>query len=182
MNKSVNLIASAQEINSAIQTIAGQLIADYPKSPLFVVLLRGGAPFASKLMFAVAEQNPQYHPELDYMVVSTYGQDHTANQPVVVTDLAPDTNLDGRDIVIIDDVIDRGITSDFVGDLLLSRGAKSIKLAVLVDKKVPGRTSGADYVGLEAGDEWLIGMGLDDAKSGKEHYRWSEGIWEINKQ
>ena len=181
MEESHKLVALPEEIDAIINKMAGQLVADYPTSPLFVALLRGGAPFASKLMFAIARLAPGYHPELDYMVVSTYGQDRTASQPVVITDLAPSTDTSNRDIVIIDDVIDKGLTSDFVHELLNSRGAKSVKLAVLVDKKVEGRISKADYTGLTANDQWLIGMGLDDAKSGHEHHRWNDSITEVRK-
>ena len=113
------------------------------------------------------------------MMVSTYGQAQTAKEPIVVTDLAPTTTVAGRDIVVIDDVIDLGVTSDFVSQLLSERGATSVKLAVLASKSVPSRTSQADYVGFEAGDKWLGGMGLDDAKSGNEYYRWLDEIWEI---
>ncbi len=182
MEESHKPIASAADVDIIVTKMASQLVKDYPESPLFVALLRGGAPFATKLMFAITKQAPQYHPELDYMVVSTYGQDRTASEPVIITDLAPSTNPGGRDIIILDDVIDKGLTSDFVHELLVNRGAKSVKLAVLVDKKVEGRLSQADYAGLTANDQWLIGMGLDDAKSGHEHHRWSESIWEIHKQ
>ena len=181
MNESHTLIASPEQLNTIIDGLADQILGDYAQSPLFVVLLRGGAPFASKLMFSIARQSPDYHPELDYMVVSTYGQDRTASQPVIITDLAPTTSPKGRNIVIIDDVIDQGVTSDFVRELLLSRGAKSVKLAVLVTKSVKGRSSQADYAGITTSDQWLIGMGLDDAKHGHEHYRWSDSIWEIAK-
>ena len=181
MNESHTLITSSDDLGTIIDRLATQLLDDYPESPLFVVLLRGGAPFAAKLMFAITKQSSDYHPELDYMVVSTYGQDRTASQPVVITDIAPDTNPDGRNIVIIDDVIDQGVTSDFVRELLLSRGAASVKLAVLVNKAVAGRISEVDYVGITTSDQWLIGMGLDDAKSGHEHFRWSDSIWEISK-
>ena len=168
------------DIDQRIEQIAAQIIDDFPaRSPLFIALMRGANPFASKLMFALARQNPGFQPELDYMLVSTYGQDHTAKQPVVVTDLAPTTEVKNRDVIMIDDVIDLGITSDFVATLLHERGATSIKRAVLASKNVPSRTTHADYVGFDTGDKWLVGMGLDDAKSGPEHYRWLDEIWEI---
>lgn len=171
-----------KHIDNRINEIAEQILRHYPaNSPLFVALLRGANPFASKLMFALARQSPDFHPELDYMMVSTYGHERTAKQPVVVTDLAPSTTVKDRKVVIIDDVIDLGITSDFVSKLLMERGARSVKLAVLAAKDVPSRTSQADYVGFETGDKWLVGMGLDDAKSGLEHYRWLDEIWEIKR-
>lgn len=181
MNTSLySQVFTQAQIDARIDDMAAQLLADFTGStPLFVALMRGANPFASKLMFALARQNPNFHPELDYMMVSTYGHERTARDPVVVTDLAPTTMLSGRDVVVIDDVIDLGVTSDFVNKLLLERGAKNVKLAVLASKNVPSRTSQADYVGFEAGDKWLVGMGLDDAASGNEHYRWLDEIWEI---
>lgn len=179
MEHNYDLIATATQIDNTINAMAEQIIKDYPTTPLFVALMRGAAPFASKLMFAIAKLNVSYHPELDYMMVSTYGHNRTASQPVIVTDLAPSTIVKGRDIVLLDDVIDQGITSDFVKDLLLCRGAISVKLAVLATKDVPARKSQADYYGFDAGDKWLVGMGLDDAKVTNEAYRWTSDIWEI---
>lgn len=99
------------EIEMRIDQLASQIVGDYStKSPLFIALMRGANPFASKLMFALARHNANFQPELDYMLVSTYGQDHTAKQPVIITDLAPTTVIQNRDVVMIDDVIDLGIT------------------------------------------------------------------------
>ncbi|MFZ1258009.1 MAG: phosphoribosyltransferase family protein [Candidatus Saccharimonas sp.] len=169
-----------EHVDARITELAATIAADHQHmQPLFVALLRGANPFASKLMFALASQNTGFHPELDYMVISTYGHDHTARQPVMMTDLAPTTIVTGRPVIIIDDVIDQGVTSDFVAALLTERGAASVKLAVLASKNVTTRTKHADYIGFETGDKWLVGMGLDDAHSGHEHYRWLEEIWEI---
>lgn len=181
MNSSLySQVFTQAQIDARIDNMAAQLLADFAgSSPLFVALMRGANPFASKLMFALARHDPNFHPELDYMMVSTYGHERTAKEPVVVTDLAPTTTVKDRDVVIIDDVIDLGITSNFVKELLTGRGAASVQLAVLASKDIPSRTSEADYIGFEAGDKWLVGMGLDDAKSGNEHYRWLDEIWEI---
>jgi len=181
MDKNYDLVARASQIQESVNGLAQQIVNDYPTTPLFIALLRGAAPFASKLMFAITKLQPDYHPELDYMMVSTYGQDHTSNQPVVVTDLAPSTLIAGRDVIILDDVIDLGITSDFVKNLLQNRGANNVKLAVLASKNVPGRQSQADYCGFDAGDKWLVGMGLDDAKAATEGYRWTDDLWEIRR-
>ena len=173
---------TADEVSTAVSSIAQQIIADFPaEKPLFVALMRGANPFASLLMFEIARQQPDFQPEIDYMLVSTYGKDHTAKQPIVVTDLAPDTIVKGREVLVLDDVIDLGVTSDFVVSLMRERGAVNVKLAVLASKDVPARTSQADYVGFEAGDKWLVGMGLDDAQDGHEHYRWLDEIWEIKR-
>ena len=141
--------------------------------PLFVALLRGAAPFASKLMFELAKQAPDMHPELDYMTVSTYGVGRQAGTPHIAMDLAPDTEVMGRTVIVLDDVLDKGVTSTFVAHYLLDKGAKDVKLAVLVEKDIE-RTSPehADFVCLHAGEEWLVGMGMDDASVARDGYRW----------
>lgn len=183
MLKNYTKLASAEEIDQMIDGLARKIIADYPEtSPLFVVLLRGAAPFASKLAFALARIEPKYHPDLDYMLVSTYGEDHHAKEPVIVADLAPDTQVAGRTVIVLDDVIDLGVTSDFVKEILVERGAQEVKLAVFASKAVPSRQSQADYCCMAVGDKWLVGFGLDDATVAHEGYRWLDELYEIKKK
>lgn len=181
MEKNYNLVATTSQVDEAIGKMADQIINNHESSPLFVALLRGAAPFASKLMFAITKISPEYNPELDYMMISTYGHDRTASKPVIVTDLAPSTNVQDRAVVILDDVIDQGVTSDFTKELLLNRGASQVELATLASKNVPSRLSNADYCGFDAGDKWLVGMGLDDARAAHEAYRWIGDIWEVRR-
>ena len=175
-------LASSEQINQLVDQLAQEIIRDYPdKSPLFIALLRGAGPFASRLMFALTKVKHDYHPELEYMIVSTYGEDHTAKQPVIVTDVAPNTKIEGRQVIILDDVIDQGITSDFIKKVIEDRGAADVKLAVFATKTVPERQSEADYYCFDAGDSWLVGFGLDDAGLTHEGYRWIDELWEINR-
>lgn len=171
-------IATSTDIDARIRTMATQIIDDFAgSSPLFVCLLRGAAPFASKLMFEIARQAPTFHPELDYMMVSTYGTSRIAEEPRVIVDLAPDTSVEGRSVIILDDVLDKGITADFVASHLQQKGALDIILAVLVEKQIDRPTRPhADYAALTAPDAWLAGMGMDDAATGKEAYRWAADI------
>lgn len=114
------------------------------------------------------------------MMVSTYGAGRHAGEPHIVTDLAPSTTVNGRDVIIIDDVLDRGITADFVTKHLEARGATGVKLAVLCDKQVTReRPVEADYKGFTFGDNWLIGMGMDDGNDTPEGYRWLDEIREV---
>ena len=182
MSEKYSKLASTQEIDRMIRHMARKIVEDYPdKSPLFVVLLRGAAPFASKLAFAITELQQDYHPEFDYMLVSTYGKDHRAKEPVIIADVAPDTIIKDKTVIILDDVIDLGVTSDFVKEVMNERGAKEVKLAVFASKAVPSRKSQPDYYCMGAGDKWLVGFGLDDAKLHHEAYRWIGELWEINK-
>lgn len=175
------LLYDAAAIETSIAKLAAQIIANHTdEQPLFVALLRGAAPFASKLMFALAKQNPTLHPELDYMMVSTYGHGRTAGEPRVVTDLAPSTIVAGRTVIVLDDVLDKGVTAHFVGQHLTNKGARVVKLAVLIDKQTT-RTYPVvpAYACLTTDDVWLAGMGMDDDATTTEAYRWRDEIFEI---
>lgn len=174
-------VASAKQVTTQIQSIATQILEDFPdRTPLFVALLRGAAPFSSRLMTEIVRHSPDYHPELDYMMVTTYGAGRHAGEPHIVTDLAPSTAVNGRDVIIIDDVLDKGITADFVTKHLQARGAATIRLAVLCDKQVTREWPvEADYKGFTFGDQWLIGMGMDNGGNVPEVYRWLDEIREV---
>jgi len=181
MNSKYKQLATSQQVHEKISQIAANILNDFPdKTPLFVALLRGGAPFSSKLMTEITKKKQDYHPELDYMMVSTYGDGQHAGEPHIVTDLVPSTLATGRDVVVIDDVLDKGVTANFVTRHLMNRGAATVKLAVLCDKRTAREYDvTADYVGFEFDDNWLVGMGMDDAGAANEGYRWLDEIWEI---
>ncbi len=172
------MLFNEKQVNDAIDLMASNISEDMAATnPLFVALLRGAAPFASKLMFSIQRQNPEFHPELDYMMVSTYGNEQIAGEPHIVTDLAPDTNVKDRTAIIVDDVLDKGVTANFVKAHLMLRGARVVKLAVLVSKNTEKLYPiEPDYCGAFLEDVWLTGMGLDDASVAKEHGRWQEYI------
>lgn len=174
----MKLLASSNQIDAAIAEMAKSIIEDFKGTqPLFVALLRGAAPFASKLMFEITRQVPDMHPELDYMTVSTYGEGRVVGTPHIAMDLAPDTEVRNRLVIVLDDVLDKGATSSFVLKYLYDKGAQDVKLAVLVEKDLV-RTSPkhADYCCFHAGPEWLAGMGMDDASVARDGYRWLNEI------
>ena len=182
MSNHYNHLASSSDIDTSVRLIAEQIVVDHPEqSPLFVALLRGAAPFSSKLMHAIVEHSSEYHPELDYMMVSTYGSGQQAGEPHIVTDLAPSTAVKDRTVIVLDDVLDKGVTADFVFKHLRARGAAAVKLAVLCDKQTKREYPiEADYKGFTFGDNWLVGMGMDDTNAATEGYRWLDEIWEVN--
>lgn len=170
--------ASEDQVAARIDELAGEIIHDFPDAkPLFIALLRGATPFASRLMFAITKTAPDFQPELDYMMVSTYGSGQEAGEPRIIADLSPSTTIHDRPVIIVDDVLDKGITAHFVAAHLRAGGASDVRLAVLADKKTKKlRDVTPDYCGFEVEDAWLIGMGMDDADSGKEHNRWLGSI------
>lgn len=185
MTERYQLLYDATEIRQTIGRMASEITARHDgENPLFVPLLRGAMPFASKLMFEMGRQAPDFHPEVDYMMTSRYGANESpvATDPIIITDLAPSTEVEGRTVVIVDDVLDMGETARFVREHLLKLGAGYIELAVLVQKDDVIRTTEieADYVGFHAPNKWLVGMGMDDGAIAKESYRWREGIWVVN--
>jgi len=104
------LIADAGAVANRIDQLGAELTHHYSgKRPLFICLLRGGAPFATQLMFAITRLDPAFHPELDYMTITTYGDKRTGGDPRIVMDQAPKTEPEGRSVVILDDVLDMGI-------------------------------------------------------------------------
>lgn len=171
-------LATPPQTDDAIKNLATQLIQDFrDKKPLFVTLLRGAVPFASKLMFEITKRAPDFHPELDYMMTSTYGDGRKTNAPRILTELSPGTEVEGRTVIVLDDVLDTGVTTALVAKHLLEHGAKLVKLAVLVEKDIEREhMHRADYACFHVGPEWLVGMGMDDAATTKEGFRWLDEI------
>lgn len=176
---SYEVIYTEQEVDERIAKMASEVIKRYEGiDPLFVCLLRGGAPFAMKLMFEITKQAPSFYPEVDYMIVKTYGDRRTESESELITDLAPHTESAGRHAVILDDTLDKGITAAFVNHHLReNHNVSDVDLLVLVDKEVEREEfKEATMSCFKAGPEWLVGMGLDDGTAGKEAARWASYI------
>lgn len=170
------IIASDQQVWQRINEMAKELIGQYEnKNPLFVCLLRGGAPFATKLMFAITHQNPTFHPEMDYVTIKTYGDQRTDRPPELLADILPSTSAKGRPVILLDDVLDKGVTAAFATKHFLeNHAASSVELVVLAEKDRERTAYGsAALSGFTVPDDWLTGMGLDDASLGKEANRWA---------
>ena len=149
-----------QEKVKELGTVLSQEYAD--KFPLAIGILKGAMPFMSDLM-----KHVDAYVEMDYMDVSSYGNATVSSGEVkIVKDL--NTSIEGRDIIIVEDIIDSGKTLAYLIDLFKYRKAKSIKIVTLLDKpsgrKVPLE---ADYVGFLVPDAFVVGYGLDYA----ERYR-----------
>lgn len=173
------LLYSEPQVSARIGEMAVAITEEYDeRSLLMVSLLNGAAPFVSKLMFAITEHDPQFHPDVQSMIVSRYGANREPGVTRVVTDLPPDyRDLRGRNVLLLDDLIDGGDTTAFTADLLRERGATNVDLAVLV-KKQKERTTPLQpkFFGFEAPDVWLTGMGMDDTRIAAEANRWAGWI------
>ncbi len=148
-----------EEIERRIREIGEKISLDYAgKTVHMVTVLKGGVYFMTALSKRVSEAVPV---ELDFMSVSSYGNDTSSSGVVkIVKDL--DQPLEGKDVLVIEDIIDSGRTLYYLLDLLKSRHPASLKLCTLLDK--PDRRVKdvrVDYTGFEIEDRFVVGCGMD---------------------
>ena len=153
----LRVLLSEDEIREKVRELGGKITADYKNSNLLLVtVLKGAVVFLADLMRQIAVPA-----EIDFMVVSSYGSGVKSSGVVkIVKDL--DVPLAGKDILIVEDILDSGLTLSYIKELLESRGPRSIRIATLLDK--PSRRKvdlQADYIGFSVPDEFVIGYGLD---------------------
>jgi hypoxanthine phosphoribosyltransferase len=177
------ILYTEDEVRTRIAAIALNIVEVYQDTdPLFVALMRGGAPFAAQLMTEITRHDPYFHPELDNMIVSTYGGGRQAGTPRVITDLSPTTVIEGRQVITVDDISDSGATFDYLAGHLKLAGASLVEQAVLIDRIVPKERT-PEIACFRTGDRrWLIGMGMDDKGLGHEGGRWLPYVAVANSQ
>ncbi|TGB00803.1 hypoxanthine phosphoribosyltransferase [Halobacillus salinus] len=156
-NEIEKVLISEEEIQQKCKEIGAQLTEEFQdRFPLAIGVLKGATPFMADLLKRV-----ETHLEMDFMDVSSYhGGMESSGEVKIVKDL--DTKVEGRDLLIIEDIIDSGLTLSYLVDLFKYRGAKSIKIVTLLDKPT-GRSANikADTIGFEVPDEFVVGYGLD---------------------
>ena len=153
----LRVLLSEDEIREKVRELGGKITADYKNSNLMLVtVLKGAVVFLADLMRQI-----DVPAEIDFMVVYSYGSGVKSSGVVkIVKDL--DVPLAGKDILIVEDILDSGLTLSYIKELLESRGPRSIRIATLLDK--PSRRKvdlQADYIGFSVPDEFVIGYGLD---------------------
>ena len=157
------VLISEEEIQEKTKELGALLSEQYKdKNPLIVGILKGALPFMADLM----KQMPILL-EYDMMDVSSYGSALTSSGEVkIVKDL--DTSIEGRHVIIVEDIIDTGRTLKYIQDMLMRRNAKSVKIATLLDKP-SGRVTNldVDWKCFDIPDEFVVGYGLDY----RENYR-----------
>ncbi|WP_277586864.1 hypoxanthine phosphoribosyltransferase [Psychrobacillus antarcticus] len=156
----LEVLLSEEQINQKTRELGALLTEEYKgQYPLAIGILKGAMPFMSDLMKRV-----DTYIEMDYMDVSSYGNATVSSGEVkIVKDL--NTSVEGRDILIIEDIIDSGMTLSYLVDLFKYRKAKSIKIVTLLDKPTGRKVDlKADFVGFEVPDAFVVGYGLDYAE------------------
>ena len=162
-DKNRNILLSEEQIKEQIAIVGKKLTEDYKDKNLYVLsLLRGSFIFAADLVRAIDTKA-----QIGFMSTSSYGHGEESTGIVKVVNDIPD-NIEGLDVLIVDDIIDSGITMDFVINHVKSLGAKSVKTCTLLDK--PSRRKvdlKPDYCCFEIEDLFVVGYGLNYG----DHYR-----------
>ncbi|MDF0727816.1 hypoxanthine phosphoribosyltransferase [Cytobacillus sp. S13-E01] len=158
MNQDIEkVLITEEEIQEKVKELGKLLTEEYKdRFPLAIGVLKGAMPFMADLLKRV-----DTYLEMDFMDVSSYGHLTVSSGEVkILKDL--DTSVEGRDILIIEDIIDSGLTLSYLVELFRYRKAKSIKIVTLLDKPSGRKTNvEADYVGFNVPDAFVVGYGLD---------------------
>lgn len=151
------ILVSKEEIAARVKQLGEQISHDFEgESITLVCTLRGGCVFFADLMRAI-----EGDVEIDFIAVSSYGAGtKTSGEVKMVKDLS--SPIKGKNIIIVEDIIDTGVTLSYLKKLLESRDPKTIKICSLLDK--PSRRKvkfEGDYIGFEIENEYVVGYGLD---------------------
>ncbi len=153
----LRVLYSEEELEAKCAELGAQISKDYEgKNLLLVSVLKGAVVFMTDLMRHITVPC-----SIDFMVVSSYGNGvKTSGVVKIVKDL--DADLAGKDLLIVEDILDTGMTLHYLKQLLQDRNPNSIRIATLLDKPERRRAAvRADYVGYQVPDEFVVGYGLD---------------------
>jgi hypoxanthine phosphoribosyltransferase len=155
------ILISEQEIQDRIVSLAREIERDYPKGDEIhlVAVLKGGFMFLADLVRAMSTGVT-----MDFMALSSYGKETTSSGQVrVLKDL--DSSLENRHIIIVEDIVDTGLTLHYLQDILKARAPKSVRTACLLSKPSRRRVDvQVDYIGFTIDDHFVVGYGLDYAE------------------
>ena len=158
------ILLDEQDIKDIVNKVGAEITRDYAdKNPLVIAVLRGAVVFMADIMRAI-----ECPLSIDFMAVSSYGDGVKSSGVVrIVKDL--DTKIEGRHVIIVEDVLDSGLTLSYLVRMLQSRNPASIEIAAFLVKDIEGKRPAIDprYVGTHVPDKFVVGYGLDYA----ERYR-----------
>ena len=163
-NPNLEVLLSNEVITARIRELGAQITNDYAgKEPILIGVLKGAFLFMADLARAV-----DLKMSVEFMAVSSYGKAQKSSGEVkIIKDL--DVAVEGKDLIVVEDIVDTGLTLSYLLQNLQSRGAKSVRLATLLDKPEPriNKELKIDYCGFQVPNKFVVGYGLDAA----ERYR-----------
>ena len=148
---------TAQQIRTCVDEMGAQITTDYPDGPIYLIaILKGAFIFMADLARAIKTPT-----RIEFIGISSYGRGKTSSGEVKVTkDL--DVSIEGHHVLVVEDIIDSGVTLTYLINLLKQRKPKSIRIATLLDKPDRRlRPVDVAYVGFQIPDEFVVGYGLD---------------------
>ncbi len=151
------IYVTLEQIEAKCEDLGKRITKDYEgKKPILIGLLKGSVPFMAELM-----KHINVLLQTEYMVVSSYGSGITSSGEIqIINDLT--ISPSGRDVIVVEDIIDTGLTLDTITKLLKYRGAKSVEVACLLSKPAARKVDvPVKYLGFEIKNEFVVGFGLD---------------------
>ena len=160
-------LLSEEQLAARIDALAADIARDYAgKDLLLVAVLKGSVVFLADLMRALSRYEMPVH--IDFMVVSSYGTD-TVSSGTVQIKLDLKVDIRDRNLLLVEDIIDSGLTLNYLRRLLATRAPASVEVCALLNKPARNKIDiAARYVGFDIPDEFVVGYGLDYAEDYRE--------------
>lgn len=155
-----DVLFSEKEINDKVREIGEQISSDYKGKNLIIVgVLKGSVVFVADLL-----RNVKIQCEIDFMAVSSYGKSTESSGVVrILKDL--DDSVEGKDVLIVEDIVDSGITLGYLLNYFKTRKVNSVEIVTLLNKAARRRVDvPVKYIGFEVPDEFIVGYGIDYAQ------------------
>ena len=166
MTRRVNVLFSADKIAARNASLAGEIAAAGCERLLVVAVLKGSFVFAADLIRALHAAG--LAPEVEFISLSSYRENTVSTGAVrIVHDI--DSDVSGRDVLLVDDILESGRTLAYAKDLLAARGARRVLTCVLLEKPHKRAVAiAADFVGFDCPDQFVVGYGMDVAHAFRE--------------
>lgn len=160
--RKLRLLISAPEIEEMVGELARRISEDYrDKHPVFVGILKGGFIFLADLV-----RELDFNVEIDFVRASSYKEGMEPGEIELLMDVT--TPLRGRHVLLVEDMLDTGVTLHFLKTVILSKEPASLRLCALIDKKERRQVEiDADYTGFEIGEGFIVGYGTDCGEMGR---------------
>lgn len=165
-NAIVNPLITEEQLSERMESLAKEIAAGVEREIMVVALLKGSFMFTADLIRSLHRMGVRA--QMDFMTLSSYG-DGTQSRGTVVMKTPLSEEVEGKDVLVVDDILESGRTLKFAREELERRGARSVKVAVLLEK--PGKLAvemAADFIGFTIPDKFVVGYGLDYANYYRE--------------
>lgn len=164
-DKKIEVLFSAKELKRRNHELAEEIALSDFSNVLVISVLKGSFVFAADLIRAMYDVG--LFPEVEFITVSSYGAGTKSGELKLLRDI--ETDVKGRDVLLVDDILESGKTMEYTRDLMFSRGANKVSIVTLLDKSVKRKVKiNADYVGFECPDKFVVGYGMDAGHAFRE--------------